>query len=419
MSLDKLPIEILKQILGYESVSSRELASLSRTCLWLLKVVSSNEVWAKKFKQSYPDLFHHVRRLHESSNIINWKYELKKRLMWGSTVRKQLLSLQRKCFSKTEVSKSDLHWFDDQMLRINPEKAHEHLFIIDELSSILKNEQLVDLTRKHYAEKCIRHVKHQIMAPKLASYALMDQSQQLTYEEILIKIAEWCQPELCLSEETVGKKIDDLSISILSHLLELHPNHSIFSLIREEQQQEQSYVESSRVVLTKLPKFKNDKRRRDNDSLWSPQECRQIFFSANHVLYSVEEFMGNSEDYYNANNSFINHILVSKQGIPITLCLLYEAVMSRLGVNCIPVNFPGHFLLKWLEHPEEEEENKKYTFIDAFDRGKQMTKIQTRDLVPHLVIPEISYNVAEPLAVAQRMLRNLISIGKLVIGNFT
>jgi len=86
-------------------------------------------------------------------------------------------------------------------------------------------------------------------------------------------------------------------------------------------------------------------------------------------------------------------------------------VMARLGVRCLPVNFPGHFLLKWLEHPEESEEAYKFTFIDAFDGGRQLSGAQTREMVPHLVTQEDSYQVAEPLSVAQRMLRNLISIG--------
>ena len=100
------------------------------------------------------------------------------------------------------------------------------------------------------------------------------------------------------------------------------------------------------------------------------------------------------------------------QGIPITLSLLYSCVVARLGVICLPINFPGHFMLKWLEHPDQEtEERQSFTFIDAFARGKQMTELEARGLVPHLVIQEESLTAARPLAVAQRMLRNLINIG--------
>jgi F-box protein 21 len=48
----------------------------------------------------------------------------------------------------------------------------------------------------------------------------------------------------------------------------------------------------------------------------------------------------------------ILQVLQSKEGIPITLCIVYHEIAKRLGVNCEPVGFPQHFLLKWKEFPE-------------------------------------------------------------------
>ena len=48
-----------------------------------------------------------------------------------------------------------------------------------------------------------------------------------------------------------------------------------------------------------------------------------------------------ADDYYNPNNSYIDVVLETKLGIPISLCLLYTSVLARLGVTCKPVNFPG------------------------------------------------------------------------------
>ena len=104
-------------------------------------------------------------------------------------------------------------------------------------------------------------------------------------------------------------------------------------------------------------------------------------------------------------------MLETKHGIPITLCVLYSCVVSRLGVLTLPVNFPGHFLLKWMEHPDQTEDYNKYTFIDAFSDGRLMTAQQARDLRPHLVHHNDTHEVASPVDISQRMLRNLISIG--------
>lgn len=45
-------------------------------------------------------------------------------------------------------------------------------------------------------------------------------------------------------------------------------------------------------------------------------------------------------------------VLARKTGIPITMSIVYMSLAHRLGVVCVPLNFPSHFLLKWQEHPQ-------------------------------------------------------------------
>ena len=47
------------------------------------------------------------------------------------------------------------------------------------------------------------------------------------------------------------------------------------------------------------------------------------------------------------SNSFLNDVLDTRQGIPITLAILYIAVGRRLGLNVRGVSFPGHFLVRY------------------------------------------------------------------------
>jgi len=395
--MDTFPPEILEQIIRDESLSYEDLLHFSNTCRRFKQVGNSNDTWMSKFKLTFPGLFEHFPS--SKCGQVCWKQELRKRLEIGKAVRNEVSCMSEKFFSKTELSSSDLHWFDDLLVQYNPNRSFEHLYVTDELSSILAVEGLTNLTSKHYAYKCIAHVKHQILKPQFLSY--LDDDPGLTYEAALVMVAQWSQPALDISNNSVGKQMDKLATGTLAHLLELYPSHPIFTKIRTDQ------ADSTKVSLTKLPDLPSQL----HCNLWTPQECRQILSSANHVLYTVEGFTGNSDDYYNPDNSYINKTMETRQGIPITLCLLYTCVMARLGVNCLPVNFPGHFLLKWMEHPEESEETKKFTFIDAFEGGRQLSVAQAREMVPHLVTPEDSHQVAEPLAVAQRMLRNLISIG--------
>src|SRR5579885_3345933 len=57
---------------------------------------------------------------------------------------------------------------------------------------------------------------------------------------------------------------------------------------------------------------------------------RQIVEGLSHYLFEEEGFRGNSGDYYNPCNSYLNDVLDSRQGIPITLSILFVAVGRRL-----------------------------------------------------------------------------------------
>lgn len=64
-------------------------------------------------------------------------------------------------------------------------------------------------------------------------------------------------------------------------------------------------------------------------------------------MKEVKGFKGNNDDYYNPNNSFLDLVLQTGQGIPISLALLYICIAKRLGMqNVVGVGFPGHFLVK-------------------------------------------------------------------------
>ncbi|MFZ5653928.1 MAG: SirB1 family protein [Pseudomonadota bacterium] len=65
-----------------------------------------------------------------------------------------------------------------------------------------------------------------------------------------------------------------------------------------------------------------------------------------HFLAREEGFRGNTADYYNPDNSYLNRVLDARTGIPISLALVYLGVAERLGVAAAGVSFPGHFLVR-------------------------------------------------------------------------
>ena len=57
-------------------------------------------------------------------------------------------------------------------------------------------------------------------------------------------------------------------------------------------------------------------------------------------------FGGNVNDFYDPDNSYLNTVLKTRRGIPISLAVLWLELASGLGLNARGVAFPGHFMVK-------------------------------------------------------------------------
>jgi regulator of sirC expression with transglutaminase-like and TPR domain len=66
----------------------------------------------------------------------------------------------------------------------------------------------------------------------------------------------------------------------------------------------------------------------------------------NRVLFEEEGFRGNTREYYDPRNSFLNDVLDRRTGIPISLCTVYIAVGRRAGIAVHGVGLPGHFVVR-------------------------------------------------------------------------
>lgn len=80
----------------------------------------------------------------------------------------------------------------------------------------------------------------------------------------------------------------------------------------------------------------------------SPNESYplKIIQAINRYLYDDLGFVGNTADYYDPRNSFLNEVLDRRTGIPITLSLVYLAIAKRVGLPMVGINMPGHFLIR-------------------------------------------------------------------------
>src|SRR6185295_15988212 len=64
------------------------------------------------------------------------------------------------------------------------------------------------------------------------------------------------------------------------------------------------------------------------------------------VLFEEEGFTGNTTSYYSPLNSYLPAVLESREGIPVTLSLVYKAVADQIDIPVVGLNTPYHFLVE-------------------------------------------------------------------------
>lgn len=66
----------------------------------------------------------------------------------------------------------------------------------------------------------------------------------------------------------------------------------------------------------------------------------------NQFFFGSLGFGGNVNNYYDPDNSFVNAVLKTRRGIPISLAVIWLELAQGLGLAARGVGFPGHFLVK-------------------------------------------------------------------------
>ncbi len=89
----------------------------------------------------------------------------------------------------------------------------------------------------------------------------------------------------------------------------------------------------------------------------------RIIRALNQYLYDDLGFSGNSANYYDHRNSYLNQVIDRRLGIPITLSLVYIELARRIDFPMVGIGMPGHFLIR----PDVAEME---LFVDPFNNGE-------------------------------------------------
>ena len=122
--------------------------------------------------------------------------------------------------------------------------------------------------------------------------------------------------------------------------------------------------------------------------------------------FSAEKgFTGNESDYYDTDNHFLNKVIETKQGVPITLSVIYMLVLRRLNFPVQGIGMPGHFILRY-------DFGQRSLFADPFNGGIVLSVDDCKNSLKKLGYA-FKNEYLEPVSnrqILERMMRNLVLV---------
>jgi regulator of sirC expression with transglutaminase-like and TPR domain len=146
-----------------------------------------------------------------------------------------------------------------------------------------------------------------------------------------------------------------------------------------------------------------DERCRHLDELASTANATS-FDEVRRFLFAVNGFRGDTDDYGDPSNSFLDAVIDRRRGIPITLAVLLIEVARRQGIGVAGIGMPGHFLTRELSVADR--------WCDSFHGGAMLERADCARLFRAIhgdARPLSDQDLAPtpPRAILARMLTNL------------
>lgn len=135
----------------------------------------------------------------------------------------------------------------------------------------------------------------------------------------------------------------------------------------------------------------------------------------NHVIFDLCGFESSKNNFYSEENSYINSVLDSKKGNPLSLSILYSVIAQKLQIPIYGVNLPNHFVLGFVDEFQTlkmlglTDDRNILFYINPFSKGRIFDHNEIENYLRSLNLP-LQKNYFEPCSnteILKRMLTNL------------
>jgi regulator of sirC expression with transglutaminase-like and TPR domain len=129
-----------------------------------------------------------------------------------------------------------------------------------------------------------------------------------------------------------------------------------------------------KTVEKEIDKIKKDIWLEINNNLTALEKVKIL----NYIIFEIYKFKRNTANFYSPQNSYINLVLETRRGNPISLAIVYLAVAQKLNLPIYGVNLPKNFILAYKDEyrqsdsPDETEDILFY--INPYNKGSVLGK---------------------------------------------
>ena len=108
----------------------------------------------------------------------------------------------------------------------------------------------------------------------------------------------------------------------------------------------------------------------------------------NRVIFHEYSFVGDNDNFFNPQNSFLHQVIERRRGIPITLSVLYILIAQRCGLKLDPVRISGRIMVGCYA-------DERPFYIDPFEKGmfrfeEDIHEILTKQVIENGYVGPIS-----------------------------
>ncbi len=111
-----------------------------------------------------------------------------------------------------------------------------------------------------------------------------------------------------------------------------------------------------------------------NNNLTALEKVRIL----NYFIFDMYRFSRNQADFYSPHNCYLNKVIETRKGNPISLSIIYLAVSYKLGLPIYGVNLPKNFILAYKNDfpitDADDEENNILFYINPYNNGAVLGK---------------------------------------------